>query len=315
MSVPYYKRFARDFLEGTAAMEFELKGAYSIVLDLLHLHDGRLPDNSRYIGGQMGCSTRKATSLIQQLIDAEKLYRDGSVLRNSRMDKVVSDREKHKRPKIAENHYREITDELPQDYRGIIDPINVENINEINDRKIQETEPEPETDIIETTHTNDSPVCAPKSDRVCVEGFNEFWDSYPHGSASSHSKALGVWRGMTEPQRLAATQAAKALPKTHTLWAWSWLEARRDAPAADGVGVCRPSCAVAAEVFDKLKAMDRVGFYRAWLAPDRVTYRGRTIHAPSQFFDKQIKSQAGPALAELNITIGAIEARDERNAA
>jgi len=231
MSVPYYKRFARDFLEGTAAMEFELKGAYSIILDLLHLHDGRLPDNSRYIGGQMGCSTRKATSLIEQLIESGKLYRDKGVIRNSRMDKVVADREKHKRPKADENHYPEITDDLSRNYRGIITPITSENLNEINGAKTQETEPEPEPEIKETTHTNDGPVCTPKSDRVCVEGFSVFWDSYPHSSASSHSKSLGVWRGMTAPQRKAATIAARTLPASHTLWAWSWLEAQASKPA------------------------------------------------------------------------------------
>ena len=35
-SLPYHKRYHRDFLEGTAGMTLEVKGAYSILLDVIY---------------------------------------------------------------------------------------------------------------------------------------------------------------------------------------------------------------------------------------------------------------------------------------
>lgn len=73
MSLPYYKRFPRDFLEGTIGLSFEVKGAYAIVLDLIYMRDGRLCDDARYIAGQLGCSVRKWTAIRKELIDGGKL--------------------------------------------------------------------------------------------------------------------------------------------------------------------------------------------------------------------------------------------------
>lgn len=226
MSVPYYKRFARDFLEGTAGMDFELKGAYSILLDLLHLHEGRLPDNNRYIAGQMGCSTRKAGSLVKQLIDAGKLYRDQSVIRNERMDKVVAERHKNRAPKpapksIAED-YLEITGELPEDYLKIIHPINVENLNDFNAPKKQETEPEPETDINNPLSLYDISEC----ERDEPDGFDEFWEVYPSAIPTSRTLARNAWRTITAGQAVYAIGHARQLAasgKQSTLYAHTFL--------------------------------------------------------------------------------------------
>jgi 5-methylcytosine-specific restriction endonuclease McrA len=73
MSLPYYKRFPRDFLEGTIGLSFEVKGAYAIVLDLIYMRDGRLPDDARFIAGQLGCSVRKWTTIREELIARGKL--------------------------------------------------------------------------------------------------------------------------------------------------------------------------------------------------------------------------------------------------
>lgn len=87
MSLPYYKRYPRDFIEGTIGMPLELKGAYSLVLDLIYMQDGALPDDARYISGLLGCSLKKWTSIRQELLDKRKVYVSGSFLRNYRADK------------------------------------------------------------------------------------------------------------------------------------------------------------------------------------------------------------------------------------
>lgn len=58
-ALPYYKRFPKDFLDGTIGMDLETKGAYGILLDLIFYRDGRLQEDDGYIAGQLGCSVRK----------------------------------------------------------------------------------------------------------------------------------------------------------------------------------------------------------------------------------------------------------------
>ena len=82
--LPYYKAYPRDFIEGTIGMPLELKGAYRIVLDLIYMQGGELPDDSRYISGLLNCSMRKWASLRNQLIELGKLQVSGEFLTNYR---------------------------------------------------------------------------------------------------------------------------------------------------------------------------------------------------------------------------------------
>jgi uncharacterized protein YdaU (DUF1376 family) len=71
--LPYYKRYPRDFIEGTIGMPFELKVTYSFVLDLIYMQGGNLPDDPRYISGLLGVSVRKWNSLRSGLLEAGKI--------------------------------------------------------------------------------------------------------------------------------------------------------------------------------------------------------------------------------------------------
>lgn len=78
--LPYYKRYPRDFIEGTIGMPFELKGAYSILLDLIYMQGGSLPDNAQYIAGLLGMSVRKWNGAKTALIEQGKItVVDGSI--------------------------------------------------------------------------------------------------------------------------------------------------------------------------------------------------------------------------------------------
>lgn len=87
--LPYYKAYPRDFIEGTIGMDFELKAAYRLVLDLIYMQGGRLPDDARYISGLLGCSVKKWNSLRAALIEAGKLTVCGDYLGNNRADKEL----------------------------------------------------------------------------------------------------------------------------------------------------------------------------------------------------------------------------------
>jgi len=87
--LPYYKAYPRDFIEGTIGMPFEVKCAYRVVLDIIYMQGGNLPDDARYISGVLGCSIRKWKSIRQSLLDLDKLHVCGEFLMNYRAGKEV----------------------------------------------------------------------------------------------------------------------------------------------------------------------------------------------------------------------------------
>jgi uncharacterized protein YdaU (DUF1376 family) len=82
--LPYYKAYPRDFIEGTIGMSFELKAAYRLVLDLIYMQAGELPDDARYISGLLGCTVRKWNSLRDELVSQGKVVVSGNFLTNKR---------------------------------------------------------------------------------------------------------------------------------------------------------------------------------------------------------------------------------------
>jgi uncharacterized protein YdaU (DUF1376 family) len=82
--LPYYKRYPRDFIEGTIGMPFEEKAAYGLVLDLIYMQNGRLPDDPRYIAGLLGLSVRRWNAIRASLLASGKLQIIGGSLTNYR---------------------------------------------------------------------------------------------------------------------------------------------------------------------------------------------------------------------------------------
>lgn len=87
--LPYYKAYPRDFVEGTIGMPFEIKCAYRVVIDLIYMQGGKLPDDARYISGLLGCSLRKWKAIRSDLIARRKLHVSGEFLTNNRADKEL----------------------------------------------------------------------------------------------------------------------------------------------------------------------------------------------------------------------------------
>ena len=87
--LPYYKAYPRDFIEGTIGMPFEIKCAYRVILDLIYMQGGNLPDDARYISGLLGCSIRKWKSIRAALVEADKVQVSGEFLTNYRAVKEL----------------------------------------------------------------------------------------------------------------------------------------------------------------------------------------------------------------------------------
>ena len=90
-SLPYYKRYPRDFLDATIGMPFEQKCAYSVILDLIFMRGGRLEDDARYIAGQLNCSVRMWKTIRDALVSRGKLMVLDGIISNSRADKIVEE--------------------------------------------------------------------------------------------------------------------------------------------------------------------------------------------------------------------------------
>jgi len=129
VSLPYYKRFPRDFLEGTIGLSFEVKGAYAIVLDLIYMRDGRLPDDARYISGQLGCSVRKWSAILAELVEAGKLQVVGGIISNFRADYLTEESRKYqdKQAEIAGNPRRNKPLRQPQASQSEPEPDKIDN--------------------------------------------------------------------------------------------------------------------------------------------------------------------------------------------
>ena len=87
--LPYYKAYPRDFFEGTVGMDFEVKAAYRLLLDLIYMHGGQLTDDPRFIAGHLGCSVKRWNALRKSMIDGGKVTVSDGYLGNLRADKEI----------------------------------------------------------------------------------------------------------------------------------------------------------------------------------------------------------------------------------
>lgn len=89
---PWYKRYARDFFDGTRALTLEERGAYGDIVDLLYMFDGSIPDDAAWIGHQLHISSRKWTAIRAVLLAASKISCDGGVITNPRVNSEIENK-------------------------------------------------------------------------------------------------------------------------------------------------------------------------------------------------------------------------------
>ncbi|WP_288950480.1 DUF1376 domain-containing protein [uncultured Paracoccus sp.] len=186
--LPYYKAYPRDFIEGTIGMPFEIKCAYRVVLDLIYMQGGNLPDDARYISGLLGCTIKKWKTIRQHLIEAGKIEVSGEFLTNNRAIielKTLSKLQEKQREKASR----------PRKNKDLHQP--------------QQSQPEPDTDI--------SPPIPPEGD--VLGRFQEFWDAYPHrGGQKKNRKGAeakyrsAIKRGVTHETIMAGVEAMRRFP-------------------------------------------------------------------------------------------------------
>jgi uncharacterized protein YdaU (DUF1376 family) len=90
---PWYQRNPTDFIVGTMGWDLELRGAYSLLIDILNERDRPIPDDGRFVAGFLGISVRKWSQLRERLLDSGKivLLADGC-LSNPRFERERAQR-------------------------------------------------------------------------------------------------------------------------------------------------------------------------------------------------------------------------------
>ena len=177
MALPYYPRYPRDFLDGTASMTFELKGAYSILLDIIYAQDGQCPDNDRYVSGLLGCSVRAWRIYKNQLLLLGKISVEDGVISNFRADKVLV------KSRLFQEQQRE-KGSKPKKNSGLQKP------------RLSQPESETESYILDTDVSN-------RNAREPLGDFETFWKAWPHKvgkPAAVKSYQSAMKRGHTHEQ-------------------------------------------------------------------------------------------------------------------
>ena len=89
MTRPWYRRFPDNFIAGTVGLTLEEKGAFSLLLDLMYVRGGPVPDEPRYIAGACNCSVRKWNAIRSKLIELGKIHVVDGFLTNKRAEKEI----------------------------------------------------------------------------------------------------------------------------------------------------------------------------------------------------------------------------------
>ena len=94
---PWYKRYARDFHEGTRKLTLEERGAYSDIIDLIFMHGGPIEDDDRDLAFRLRIDIRKWKRLRRRLLSLGKLYITHGHIHNARAKEVLDQREVERR--------------------------------------------------------------------------------------------------------------------------------------------------------------------------------------------------------------------------
>jgi uncharacterized protein YdaU (DUF1376 family) len=124
---PWYKRYARDFHEGTRELTLEERGAYSDIIDLIFMNDGPVLDDISQVAWRLRVHPNKWRALRRRLLALGKLFITNGYLHNERAKEVMSEREAY-RAKVGR---RGDTEPTPGGHQG---GDLFESFNDSNDR-------------------------------------------------------------------------------------------------------------------------------------------------------------------------------------
>ena len=120
---PWYKRYPRDFWEGTRGLTLEEYGAYNILIDWMYERGGPIPNDEYQITTRLGCKSVRVWRRIKpKLFGPQKLFVTADGISNHRAEEEIQSR------KFAES-----LDEVSANFQ----PNLFENVIDFNARRTQ----------------------------------------------------------------------------------------------------------------------------------------------------------------------------------
>lgn len=246
---PWFKFFPRDWLDKTRKLSLEERGAYIDMIAMRMINDGPVPEDYSWLGHQMHVSPRKARAIVEGLIDALKIRRDGEGLTNDRCEEELRARDHQRKINTEtavkrERGRRENCANEPdkQDENREITNKNNETVeiscpehSTTRARVDSETEEEKKeympTEEVGVDAQEDEPK--PRAVRNYTEQFEEFWSAFPvkDGKWAAFDRS---WRKLRSEDRAPAIEGAKLYGERvrrerieKPKWAQGWLTERR----------------------------------------------------------------------------------------
>lgn len=123
-SMSYFKFYPSDFLAGTADMTAEERGVYITALAVMYDRMGGMPFDERRGAPLIRVDIRIYRRVRDKLIEMGKFFRDGDVIRNTRVEKEITDyiiefrrRSEAAKKREAERRLHRTSGELPANFR------------------------------------------------------------------------------------------------------------------------------------------------------------------------------------------------------
>jgi uncharacterized protein YdaU (DUF1376 family) len=90
--MPWFKFFPDDFLKGVRGLSLEERGAYMTVLAMMYDRGGAIPDDERWICGNLGCDVRVWRRIKDRLSRLGKIIpdKDGTIANRRVLEEVTS---------------------------------------------------------------------------------------------------------------------------------------------------------------------------------------------------------------------------------
>lgn len=199
----WYKRDPIDFIFGIQGIGPDLIGAYAIIVDLLYARAGKMPRDDRHLGGVLGCSTRKAKTLTDQLIDKGKITCHDGFITNSRASQQSKSRRDLSETRATAGR-KGGENSAASNKNNDLGQANALSKTQAEEKR-REKKKEKDTNVSQ------------KKPKIKPERFQEFWDEYPHRGGTKKARkpceakyTAAVQSGVTEEAIILAVKRLKS---------------------------------------------------------------------------------------------------------
>jgi uncharacterized protein YdaU (DUF1376 family) len=189
--LPWYKRYGQNFVFGTIGMSLELRGAYSILLDLIYDRNGPIEDDPAFFKRVMGTNRSKWERIRDELIDLGKITLEDGMISNAKAEKEIAKRAEFSEERAESG--RKGGRKLPETEQKVAEklPETEQKLSKKPPETASETKENNDLDEAQLAHIEleedielEEPPVIPLEDQ-----FEEWWNAFPRGRKRAKGRA------------------------------------------------------------------------------------------------------------------------------